>query len=954
MARHLLGRLGGALTAAALLLSPLAVPGVAGPAAAATATPTPSVRVINYNLCGGYIDDCESTLGLNDWANTLAASLKGWNPDAVMFEELCKGQLDAAAARLPGYQEVWLETGSVTDAAKSKGYGCGKWLYDGAPKSNAPIGIGMLVKATAAPQPLGHLLRNVAPGREQRGVVCAQVPVNGISTLLCTTHTSPEMKDEGAPQVVTAIRGWAHGGPVILGGDFNADTQDSNMGQYYIAQGGNGEFNEADQANRAYFSRNCTGLAACRSGSPTAGHRDGTKVVNGQTIPDHTHGITRPDRKFDYLFASAAYFGPATADTADAQFGGNSLSDHVMYRGVFPQRPDTQAPATPLVAPGSASIARQNDWLNAVDHTSGDFNGDGKTDLVLRNAAGTVTLYPGDGNGHFGIGIQLVSAAQGWWDAKSITAGDFNGDGKTDLLARWTSGRVFLYPGDGHGHLGNSVEVMPAGSLTNAADIVAGDFNGDGKTDLVVRWNAANPWENDGHVTFYPGNGDGTFGTSTELVSAAQGWWDASDITAGDFNGDGKADLLVRWTSGSAFLYPGDGQGHLGASVPVVAAPTWATARDLTAGDFNGDGRTDLLIRWTNPPSVEGRPDPPSITQKVDFLPGDGKGGFGTARSVRPVGSGGWLDAARVIPGNFTSSTQTDLLVQWNSGSVFLYPNGGSGTFNSSPRLIAADWSDAKSITAGTFLGDGNTDLLVRWSSGSVFLYPGNGNGTFGGSIPLLPAGSWSNAVDVVGGDFNGDGKADVVIRWNDGHVTFEPGNGDGTFGTPTELVSAAQGWTDAVSVTAGDFNGDGKTDLLVRWTAGSAFLYPGNGNGTFGGSVAYQPAGAWSDLVNVLPGQYTVDGSTSLILRWNDGAVVPGYATSDRLTIRASDDRGRVSHFVYSLDVPLDTTNGTRLDARNNIVSLPLAGFAPGSHTLYVAAVDLAGNRSATQAYAF
>ncbi len=885
----------------------------------------PAVRAISYNVCGGYVgsgdpvakDGCRSNLGLDDWSRTLTASVTEWDPDAVMLQELCKGQLDALGARLPGYRTLWLET-------RAAHYGCGKWRWNGAPEADAPFGVGMLVRGSPT-QTFSRLLPAIDPSHETRGLLCANAPVDGRATLVCAAHVDGDLKDEGAPAVVTAVRTWAQGAPVILGGDFNADPQDPNLSQYYIAQGGNGEFVEADQSDRSYFVPNCNGLTSCRSGAMTAGRR----------AAPPSNGLTTATRKFDYLFAGAASFDPAVADTVDVQMNGTSLSDHLMYRGAFSWKPDTQAPAAPVVTTAGAQLARTNDWLNAVDHTAGDFTGDGRSDLVLRDATGTVALYSGSGAGTFGAGVQLVSAAQGWWDAKSMTAGDFTGDGKADLLVRWAAGSVFLYPGNGTGGLGGSVPVVPAGGWTNAVDVTAGDFTGDGRADVVIRWT-------DGRVTLHPVTGASVFGTPVELRPAGD-WTDATDVTAGDFNNDNKADLLVRWTAGSLFLYPGNGTGGLTGSVVVAAAPAWADARDLTAGEFTGDGKGDLLVRWAD--------------HHVQLVAGNGQSGFtplNSAPALTPAGAGGFLDAADVIPGEFTGDGITDLVVRWNSGSVYLYPNSGTGTFSAAGQL-AQNWSDAKSITAGDFTGDGKADLLVRWTAGSAFLYPGNGTGGLGGSVQVAPAGSWTNAVDVTAGDFTGDGRADAVIRWTDGRVTLHPATAVPGFGPLVELRPAgAGGWADAIDVTAGDFTGDGRADLLVRWTAGSVFLYPGDGAGGLGGSVPFQPAGAWSDVVDIIPGRFTSAAGTSVALRWSDGSVVLASNAGGPLTVRSSDDRGRVSHFLYSVDVPLTSTSGTRLDARHNAATASFAPPDPGSHTLYVAAVDLQGNQSGSSAYPF
>ncbi|WP_406292771.1 FG-GAP-like repeat-containing protein [Embleya sp. NBC_00888] len=911
--------------AGATTLSPNAVAATHGSAT------VPPVRVITYNVCGGYIAGCRSTLDTASWANSAKAAIFGLAPDVVMLQELCRGQLEALDTA--GYRMVWLET-------RREDYGCGKWIGSSAP---APSGIGMLVKGSVA-RTFDHVFPAADPSRaddptaDHYALLCAEANPAGRAALVCATHLDGLLPDQGAPVVADRIKTWGAGSPLILGGDFNADPQDPNMGRFYSAQSGNGDLVEADESDREHFAPNCASVTRCRSGEYTAGKH---------AIPP-AGGKTTATRKFDYIFGSATYFDPAVGDVVDVLRDGTSLSDHLMYVGEFTWNDDVIPPAAPLVTFDEQRLATPNDRLDRVGHTAGDFTGDGIDDLVLRSPSGTVDIRPGDGHGEFADPVQLVSADQGWWDAASITAGDFDGDGRADLLVRWTAGSVFLYPGNGHGGIGGSVPLLPAGSWGDAVDVTAEDFTGDGKADVVVRWKS-------GRVTLHPtmtnpGSSVPAFGAPIELRPAgASGWGDATDVTAGDFDNDGRADLLVRWRAGSVYLYPGNGQGELGGSRALRPADAWTDVREVTAGDFTGDGTDDVMLRWKD--------------QRVDLLAGITGSGFAAPVTITPPGTVGWIDAVDLTVGDLTDDGVDDVVLRWNSGNVVLYPGDGRGGLGGSSPLVSSPdgaWRDAASITAGDFDGDGRADLLVRWTAGSVFLYPGNGHGGIGGSVPLLPAGSWGDAVDVTAEDFTGDGKADVVVRWKSGRVTLHPtmtnpGSSVPAFGAPIELRPAgASGWGDATDVTAGDFDNDGRADLLVRWRAGSVYLYPGNGQGELGDSVIWQAAGAWTDVVDIVPGRFTTGGTTDIVLRWSDGSVVrqpssssPVGPTGGPVTLRATDNRYRVAYFEYTVDVPPSTGSSKRLDARHNSAGFRPTASTAGTHTLYVLAVDIAGNRS-------
>jgi FG-GAP-like repeat len=218
-----------------------------------------------------------------------------------------------------------------------------------------------------------------------------------------------------------------------------------------------------------------------------------------------------------------------------------------------------------------------------------DFNGDGKADLAVFGVnASTVDILNGDGTGRFTAGFvsPVISSTQG---VVSLETADLNGDGKPDLLivtssdvtmSGWTA---YLLTGNGDGTFNAPLAVAQSSQLfAISAQLV--DVNNDHKLDLIVS-------DSSGAINVFLGNGDGTFtalGGFFEGVTMG-GLTHGVAFVAGDFNGDGNADLIVAAENGLNFL-AGKGDGTFKAAVPSTPLISAVTA----VGDFNGDGFLDL------------------------------------------------------------------------------------------------------------------------------------------------------------------------------------------------------------------------------------------------------------------------------------------------------------------------------------------------------------------------
>jgi hypothetical protein len=326
----------------------------------------------------------------------------------------------------------------------------------------------------------------------------------------------------------------------------------------------------------------------------------------------------------------------------------------------------------------------------------------------------------------------------------SVAAGDFNGDGNTDLVtANLNSNNVSILLGNGAGGFTGPVN-FPAGTGPNSVGVA--DFNGDGKLDLAV----ANQIVGAGTVSILNGAGDGTFSAPAGFTAGSF----PRDLTVGDFNGDGKSDVAVANSQTNEIrVLPGTGTGSLGAPVVTTAAASgFSGVFELAVGDFNGDGKSDLVgLREKNP-------QPPFGPGAISILLGTGTGSF-TTGETRPAG----INPSFATVASLNGDAFSDLVVvNRASATISLLHGAGDGSFPTSQTI--ATGGIPESVTVADFNLDGKNDLAVARQAGSdssvVMIYLGDGAGGFNLSgdfaIGTVPFGS-------LVADFDKDGKPDIA-----------------------------------------------------------------------------------------------------------------------------------------------------------------------------------------------
>ncbi|MGW2398288.1 FG-GAP-like repeat-containing protein [Kitasatospora sp. NPDC001664] len=419
----------------------------------------------------------------------------------------------------------------------------------------------------------------------------------------------------------------------------------------------------------------------------------------------------------------------------------------------------------------------------------------------------------------------------------------------------------------------NSPGLIGSGNdWVNAVDRTAGDFTGDGAADLVLRYAT-------GTVVLHPGDGKGGFGAARQLAS---GWTAVRSLTAGYFNEDALADLLVQYDDGTAAVTEGQADGTLSAPYPLPVPGGLLNAVDLAYGHLLSPTSRDLLVRWADD-HFSARP----------VVKTGGAYAVSGAVTVRPGGADKLPGTADLLAGDFTGSGSTALLIRDTTGATALYPATGPGLYATKvPVSDGRSWQAVEDLVAADFTKDGKDDLVLQWANQYSSTAPGKGQTEFlpsTGTAPGLfgtPAvlkwasvSPWGNAPDVLTADFDGDGNADLLTRRPRSPLRLNLGVGTGGF--PNDAAhqkdfGPSGNWDWATGLVAGDFDGNGTVDL-IGYDTFHALFYPGSATtrGTFEPSTTLTSPIDWRFVADVTAGRFETGGRSQLVIRQTDGQVL-------------------------------------------------------------------------------
>jgi len=487
--------------------------------------------------------------------------------------------------------------------------------------------------------------------------------------------------------------------------------------------------------------------------------------------------------------------------------------------------------------------------LGVAVGTAGDVNGDGYSDVIVGSGEwangqvgeGRAQIWLGAGDppvgtaGWFFTGLESDDGF-GW---SVCTSGDFNGDGYSDLLVgmplfgAYDVGALLMFFGGQYGPHGYWDWGL-SGAVDNeqlGISVAACDVNNDGYDDIIA---GGHTYQGQGTVIVCYGGPDGPDYTIDNMLAGTAGsYFGASVATAGDVNGDGYGDVIIGAPNNGNIHFPERGAAfvYLGSASGLAASPVWSIAGNqdyahlgtsvASAGDVNGDGFSDVLVGvpdWDllGLPSefdkgyaavFQGGPSGPLATPAWSISGAEGSRLGSAVASAGDVDGDGFSDvvvSAIHAPGGGTEG-----------GTVSVYRGSASG-LSTSPWWSrdggqSYDGFGSSVACAGDVNGDGLSDVLVGavfydsngyLDNGAVFVYGGPLTGA-SATTPLCTArGSGANWINVGhavagGGDLNGDGFADFVsgapgasiYNYRDGQTFAYYGGG---------IYNANSGWAHA------------------------------------------------------------------------------------------------------------------------------------------------------------
>ncbi|MHB2018126.1 MAG: FG-GAP repeat domain-containing protein, partial [Candidatus Xenobia bacterium] len=427
-----------------------------------------------------------------------------------------------------------------------------------------------------------------------------------------------------------------------------------------------------------------------------------------------------------------------------------------------------------------------------------DVNGDGVADeLVMSGGAQpSVQVSRGLGGGTFGP-PQTIPLP---FNASRMVAADLSHDGRPDLVLVGQNQNIAILHNDGSGNF-TSTTTLTLAANSVLVDLVAGDFNQDGKLDVAVL-DRANQ-----QVVVLPGQGDGTLQVAQAITSSTGSA--AGAMASADFDGRNGPDVALVDGSTTLTVLLNDGSGHLGVGANRKTMANFG-ALGLTgviAGDLNGDGKPDVV-------AIDG-----TDLANVGF---GGGFPFGNTAISRPVnrhftgGTTGTGIGSGTSTGTGTSTGSTSTSTGTTGSTSTSTGSGTTGTATPTPSPTATPvptpTPSPTATPAPTPTPNPPRGLPGLGGFGTIKVATGLGDGTFGSPSTLQPP---STPSFLLLADLSGNGRPAIVsANFGSGSVSVFQNDSAG-FSTKPAAVNVASGRA-PTCLAVGDVTGNGQLDVAV------------------------------------------------------------------------------------------------------------------------------------------
>lgn len=503
--------------------------------------------------------------------------------------------------------------------------------------------------------------------------------------------------------------------------------------------------------------------------------------------------------------------------------------------------------------PASDNRYQCNQWPRDV--VAGDFDEDGHLDVVTGNNGNGGDFLQGNGDGTFDAPLAVNGNG-----GDEIEMADFNNDGHLDIVRlTWDTGLVMVNLGHGDGTFQDGIVIMSGVGSDMNTEIALGDYDDNGYIDIAI-----NDPQND-RIKLIGNTNGSTFVVSPISVTTDD---NPTNVSAGDLNNDGKADLVVAYAQVTHidFFY-NTGFSYTSTSYSIDAT----MGNDLSEIEFmhiNNDGLIDVVAHGVTVSAVFMNNGNGTMTQTSTFIgsyaygsvsgdwDNDGYADFALANNssggvtIKMNNTGAFAPEVayysaseqtyELCAGDFDEDGHEDIVTaNDNAGTVSFLHGHGNGQFGSLALLTG---NGGNGMGAGDFDEDGDLDLISMNTYFSAFgINLNNGDGTFSETLYMTLSGQCHQ---VAVGDFDEDTHLDIATHSSEGFIIFG-GNGDGTFVYMTTAQSSSLGSGGTRRLTVNDFNNDGHDDIAGTFATNDELsVVFGDGNGGFTDALVLESGG--------------------------------------------------------------------------------------------------------------